>query len=82
MGGDVSATSRGGGGRGLAADRGGGPTACGYLRVRRCRVNDFDDQADEIHVVSARMLYDGSIAVMLVIPGNEELVEHILPGDT
>lgn len=40
-----------------------------------------DDQAGEIRAVSARVLYDGNVAVMLSIPGSDELAETTLPGD-
>lgn len=44
---------------------------------------DFDDDAPEgeIRAVSASVLYDGQIAVLLAIPGQDEPVDHTLPGD-
>lgn len=41
-----------------------------------------DDTADgEIRALSAAINYDGTLAVLLVVPGVEEPVEHVLPGD-
>jgi hypothetical protein len=45
-------------------------------------VDDFDDdQAGEIRAVSAGVLEDGTIAVMLSVPGHDELAEMAFAGD-
>jgi hypothetical protein len=40
-----------------------------------------DDQAGEVRAVSAHVLYDGNIAVMLAVPGHDEPAEMTFPGD-
>lgn len=40
-----------------------------------------DDEQGEIRAVSAAVLYDGQISVMLDVPGHDELVEHAIQGD-
>lgn len=42
-----------------------------------------DDTPDtEIRVLSAAVNYDGSLSVMLAVPGYDDPVPHTLPGDT
>lgn len=41
----------------------------------------YDEPSGEIRAVSARVLYDGGIAVMLSVPGEDEPVEATFDGD-
>lgn len=47
-------------------------------------MDDWQDDAEshgEIRAVSARVLYDGSLAVTLIVPGEPEPVETVIAGD-
>jgi hypothetical protein len=56
----------------------------GYLRTQEeAPMDDFDDDraGGEIEAVSARVLFDGNLMVMLRVPGSDELAEVAVPGD-
>lgn len=43
--------------------------------------DDFEASTGEIRAVSASVLYDGSLTVMLSVPGQDELVETSFAGN-